>query len=415
MEAVSIAFDSTIESYSNWQGTFFSIFLMYLHPGIISLGLYRLILFLMFTLGVVAPCIAAFTLNKYYLKADKKYIWIILAAFIFVITQYMPSIYQAYYWYNSTVFYQFTLSIAFLYIAAFTKYRHTKKKATKGLLIASLIIMNIMVAGSNFPLGLMFAAAFTIYIIVAFIKKYEMWKTDVIIYAVFMAIFLINVLAPGNGARHGAYSINLGLVGSAVASVRDMVIELPTWITSTITLGLLCTMLPFGHKIVKNSKIKFVHPAIAGMILIFLLLAQYYPVEYGLGSKGPARVENLRFITLTLGMWLFFINMFGYMHKKEQLVNKYIAIVLAIALITIPLSDIGINEFTSYKMADQIANGELSEFGEVTSYEIAQLESDDIRYVDYSSHITNEFLQPQDHFWFESGIWDYYRKAPKRD
>ncbi len=416
IKALGIAFYNTADTFMHWQGSFFSVFLMYFHPGIVSLSFYRISLLLMFLLETISPCVAAFTLNKYYLKAEKKYIWMILAAYIFVTTQYMPSIYQAYYWYNSAIYYQFTLSIAFLFVAAFVKYRHTEKRAVKGVLVASLIIMDIMIAGSNFPLGLMIAAGMTIYIIVAFTKKFEERKTDAIIISVYIAIFLANVLAPGNLGRHSALTLHLGLFGSAIASIRDMMIEIPLWIKSTITMGLMCAMLPVGQKIVKNSKIKFIHPAIAGLALVFFLLSQYYPVEYGLGSKGPSRVENIRFMTLNIGLWLFYINMFGYLRNKEKPVNRYIAIILAIALIAIPLSDVGINSFTSYKMADSITSGDLNEFAEITKNEINQFELSQINAeVDTSQHITNEFLHPQEHFWFHSGIWAYYRKVPKKD
>ena len=414
-DAVKVAFQGVADSYLHWQGTFASIFLMYLHPGIISLTLYRTMLALIFVLGIASPCIAAFAINKNYLKAPKHLIWIMLAAYTLVVTQYMPSIYQAYYWYNSTIYYQFTLSLAFLFVAAFAKYRNAKNKAVRGVLISCLIILSVMIAGSNFPLGLVFAAAFAIYIAAAFIKKFERRKTDAIIFAVFIAIFLINVLAPGNGARQGAYSVNPGLFGAAYASVRDMIVETPDWIRSTVTIGIICAMLPLSGKIVQNSKIKFVHPLIAGAVIVFLLLAQYYPVEYGLGSKGPARVENLRFMLLNLGLWLFFIDLFGYLKGKEKPVSIVLASVLSIIALSLSLSHTGITEFTSYKMADQITSGELSEFAEITADEIAQFEDPQKNaQVDYSAHITNEFLHPDITFWFHSGIWDYYRKAPKK-
>ena len=414
-DAVKVAFQGVADSYLHWQGTFTSIFLMYLHPGILSLGLYRVMLALIFILSITSPCIAAFTINKHYLKAPKHLIWIMLAAYTLVVTQYMPSIYQAYYWYNSTIFYQFTLSLAFLFVAAFAKYHNTQHQAVRGVLIACLVLLAVMIGGSNFPLGLVMAAAFAIYMVAAFIKKFEHRKTDAILFAIYMVIFLANVLAPGNGARQGAYSVNPGLFGAAYASVRDMLIETPEWISSTVTIGIICAMLPLSHKIVQNSKIKFVHPAIAGAVIAFLLLTQYYPVEYGLGSKGPERVENLRFMLLHIGLWLFFIDSFGYLKEKEKPVSIVLASVLSIIALSFSLSHTGITEFTSYKMADQIAGGELAEFAQITADEIAQFENPQKNaQVDYSSHITNEFLHPDITFWFHSGIWDYYRKAPKK-
>lgn len=412
--ALKIAIINTADTYMHWQGSFFSIFLMYLHPGIISLNLYRIVLVLIFLLGIVSPIIAAFTLNKHFLKAKKEYIWIILASYIFVITQYMPSIYQAYYWFNGVIYYQFTFSITLLFISAFVKYRYCKKKYVKILLIIALIIMSIMIGGSNFPIGLMLALALSLYIAMAHIRKYENRKIDTIIFGVFLVIFLINVLAPGNGERQATYSIAPSLFSAAFASIRDMMIETPIWIKGTLTLGIVCAFLPISRKLTQNSRLKFVHPLIAAGVILILLLAQYFPVEYGLGSKGPARVENLRFMLLNIGIWLFFINMFGYYRDKEKAVNKFVALVLAIVLIAYPLSERGINRFTSYKMADQISGGELKQFTQIINAELAQFEASEINgTVSYDSHMTNKFLHPDEIFWFHSGIWGYYRKVPK--
>ena len=298
-----------------------------------------------------------------------------LASYVFVVTQYMPSIYQAYYWYNSAIYYQFTLSIVFLFIAAFASYRYAKSKTLRGLFIAAQLIMCVMIGGSNFPVGLVFAVSFALYIAASYVKKFERRKTDTIIFAVFLAIFLANVLAPGNGGRQAAASVSPNLFSAAAASVRDMAIETPAWIKSTLTLGIICALLPFGRKITENSNLKFVHPALAGLVIALLLLAQYYPVEYGLGSKGPQRVENIRFMMLNLGLLLFFINMFGYLRDREKEVNRYVAAVLAIALIALPLSEVGINSFTSYKMTDQIAGGELYKFTQIIDAELIQFES----------------------------------------
>ncbi len=415
-DALKIAFKETADTYMHWQGTFFSVFLMYFHPGIFSLSLYRTVLLILFLLSIASPCIAAFTLNKYYLKAPKEYIWVILASYIFVVTQYMPSIYQAYYWYNSTIYYQFTFSISLLFVAAFVKYRNCKKKPARIFLIVSLFIMGVMIGGSNFPLGLVMALAAVIYIIASYIKKLEKRTMDTIILGFFISVFLLNVLAPGNGSRQAAHSLSPGLFSAAFDSVRDMLIETPIWLKSTITMGIVCALLPLSKKITENSNLKFIHPLIAGGIISILLLTQYFPVEYGLGSKGPARVENLRFMFLNIGIWLFFINMFGYYKDKEIPIGKTLAVVLSVIVLTISLSEIGINKFSSYKMADQITNGELTQFSQIISAEIAQFEDTQCDEPIYAGeHITNEFLHPDITFWFHSGIWDYYRKVPKKN
>lgn len=412
---MKIAWKNTAESYMHWQGSFFSLFLMYLQPGIISLNLYRVVLCLMFVMGIVSPCIMAFTLNKHYLRAPKKYIWLILCVYIFAVTQYMPSIFQAYYWYNAAIYYQFTLNITFLFVAALASFHNAQKNHPRTILFILIILMTIMIGGSNFPIGLVFAVALFLFTLIAVIKRYDNYKAYILIFAVFTIIFLINVLAPGNGARQGIYSVKPNLFMVAFTSVRDMLMETPIWIKSTITLGVMCALIPFSKKITANAKMSFIHPALAGLVIFLLLLAQYVPVEYGLGSKGPARVENLRFMLLNIGLWLFFINMAGYYRDKEIKTNKFVIVILSIFLISTATCEISVNKFTSYKMLDQIANKELQAFGTLVNTEVAKLEDkSNHEPVSLEDHTTNEFLHPDTMYWFYSGIWDYYRKVPLR-
>jgi hypothetical protein len=272
-----------------------------------------------------------------------------------------------------------------------------------------------MIGGANFPLGLVFAVALFLFTLIVVVKKCDNYKSYIAIFAVFTIIFLINVLAPGNTARQAGYGIKPNLFMTAFASVRDMLMETPIWLKSTITLGVICACIPLSKKITANAKIKFVHPALAGLVIFLLLLAQYVPVEYGLLSKGPKRVENLRFMLLNIGLWVFFINMSGYYRDKEMKINKFVIVILTIFLLSTATSEISVNMFTSYRMMDQIANKELQAFGTVINSEVAKFESASDEPLLFKNHPTNEFLHPHEMYWFHSGIWYYYQKVPLRE
>ncbi len=165
------AFVFAREYYDIWQGSYFSVFMMTMQPGIFSTSVYRVVLLLMFLLCMITPIFALLTFNKFYLKAKIRYILPYSLLYLFMVTQYMPSSFEAYYWYNSAVYYQFTFCMIMLYIGICMYLNNSEKTWVKTALTTLLAILAITISGSNYVTGLVFVMLYGFYVLISLIKK----------------------------------------------------------------------------------------------------------------------------------------------------------------------------------------------------------------------------------------------------
>lgn len=411
--------DAVIRTYSDyfgWQGSFVSVFLMYMQPGIFSTQFYRVIMFLMFLMCLVCPAFCILTFNKHILKAEKRIILAIIGMLLIVITQYMPNAYQAWYWYNGAIYYQFTFNLLMLYITCTIVLAKAKKGGIKIFCIISLVLLNIMCSASNYITSVAFIACYGIFIIFALVKKYKYRYLHLGLIALYIAVFMISVMSPGNAGRATHYTQpSLPLV--AVFSVKEFFLEGTGWIGYTLTFAAICISLFFAKDLVKNSKIKFANPFIALLFVGAVLIAQYAPTIYGFGHAGPARCTNIRFLTMQLGLWALAINLYGWLYQKGKLekVQLLPVVVLTIFIVVFALTKFPVTNLWSYKALDSFMGGYLHDFGEEMDYRLSLLEDKtNDEPIEFTKIITNEMLHPDPELWWDWGLWDFYRKTPKR-
>lgn len=406
----------TYDDYFSWQGSFVSVFLMYMQPGIFSTQLYRVVLFLMFVMCLVCPALCIVKFNKHILKANKKVIFAIIGILLIVITQYMPNAYQAWYWYNGAIYYQFTFNLLMLYITCAIVLSKTKKLGMKIFCITSLVILNIMCSASNYITSVAFIACYGIFIIFALVKKYKYRYLHLGLIALYIAIFIISVMSPGNAGRATLYTQpTLPLV--AVFSVREFFLEGTSWIGNTLTLAAICVSLFFAKDLVKNTKIKFINPFIALLFVVAVLIAQYAPTIYGFGHAGPARCANIRFLTMQICLWALTINLYGWLYQKGKLekVRLLPVVILTLFITVYSLTKFPVTNMWSYKALDSYIGGYLQEFGKEMDERLSVLEDKtDYEPIEFTKTITNEMLHPDPELWWDWGLWDFYRKIPKR-
>lgn len=406
----------TFHDYFSWQGSFVSVFLMYMQPGIFSTGAYRVCMFVMFLMSLVCPYIALKAFNKHLLCADKKIILIIYALFLIVLTQYMPNAYQAWYWYNGAIYYQFTFNLIMLFLALAISLPHMKRKPIKTISIVLMFILVVLISASNYITSVALIACYAVYIALAYKRKYENRALHTWLLGLYLAIFLINVMAPGNGGRATMY-VQPSLPLIAIFSVRDFFAESSLWISTTITAASIIAASVFAKDLVKNSKIKFINPWLMLILVLAILIGQYAPTIYGLGHKGPPRTTNIRFMTLQISLWAMAVNLFGYLHKKNKLikVNPIMAVMLSVVVLASSINLLPLTETWGYKSLDSYIGGTLKIFSTEMDYRIKTLEDKSIdKPIEFTNAVTNEMLHPNEDLWWDWGVWTFYRKTHKQ-
>ncbi len=176
-EVIKAAAATTVEYWHQWQGTYASIFLMTLSPGIGHEKWYFLTTFLMTGMLGVSICTLVWVVLKKYvcgalredtLRVGKKTsgmpvqrpagagfsIGICVIVLLFLSFQTMVAPADGLYWYNGALHYVFMESVLFFQMAALLSCRKARTKGVRGGLLVLTCLLAFVLGGANLISGL---------------------------------------------------------------------------------------------------------------------------------------------------------------------------------------------------------------------------------------------------------------------
>lgn len=179
-EVIKAAAATTVEYWHQWQGTYASIFLMTLSPGIGHEKWYFLTTFLMTGMLGVSICTLVWVVLKRYvcgalredtLRVGKKTagtsgmpvqrpagagfsIGICVIVLLFLSFQTMVAPADGLYWYNGALHYVFMESVLFFQMAALLSCRKARTKGVRGGLLVLTCLLAFVLGGANLISGL---------------------------------------------------------------------------------------------------------------------------------------------------------------------------------------------------------------------------------------------------------------------
>ncbi len=438
-EVLKAAFDTTVDYWFHWQGTYSSIFLMTLSPGILSEKWYFLTVFVMTgMLGISTACLISVVLKKYVGTVSVYRRGICILTILFLMFQTMIAPADGLFWYNGALHYVFMESVLFFQAAVLLSFRKAEKKGARaGYLLLSAVLAFVL-GGANLLTGLQSC------ILTAFLMLYSLFilwnkkKADVtaekkqlwvlLPLLVNLAGFGLNVLAPGNSVRETTAE-GMGAIPAILLSFYWAASYLTEWLSPIVLAGfaLLC---PVIWKMVKKAETKFFHPLLSAGLSFCVFAAMFTPTLYASSSDGPPRCKNIMCAAFYLLVFLNLVNAFGWFarNKKESLVcrlldcaeEKYLSWLAVFCLVTgaVFLLAPDKNTYVSVSAIRSILNGEAAQYYEENAarlalYNDADIEDVEISYLKakpyllFKADVGNEGSQD---YWINISIRDYYQK-----
>ncbi len=196
-EVLKAAAEYAIGCWYSWQGTWFSVFLFCLQPGVFSESAYAIVPGLMTFIQI-----ASVSLLFYYMFVKKAglSIWsyiIIDLGTLFLFFQFIPRTKSAIFWYNGTAHYIVPLGLALIAVWAAMNYCDNYKK--RYLLIAAICMTAL--GGASYPAALL-ALVIVACLLLVFRKQRKAWW--LLLPFILESIGLvISMIAPGNVNRGG--------------------------------------------------------------------------------------------------------------------------------------------------------------------------------------------------------------------
>ena len=269
---------TVIERWSGWQGTFSSIFVMALQPGIWGERFYGLVPWIM--IGAMSSSTLYFlhvVLRKTVRTGRSIFLCISMLYLTFAL-ECMIDKTQAFFWFNGAAHYMIPHSVALVLAGMLIRhlterpsasgrpyFRSGLKRAVRFLLIC---LASVFVGGSNYITALIIAVLFlAAFVLLLFFRKKKEAGLLAVPMALFFAAFFLNVLAPGNSVRQAEMLNRPGVVKSILLSFYycvEYITEL--WFDWTWLLFVLA-LLPFILEAAKTAAGRFSFPCSEGLRL----------------------------------------------------------------------------------------------------------------------------------------------------
>ncbi len=354
-EVLGAAFDVVAQFYTEWQGTFTSIFFFSISPVVFGEQYVFIVPYMMIGMTCVSTFFFFYALLRKLFHFDG-YSYIAISTITSLMQfEFMYTPASGLYWYNGAVHYVFmqgfvnlTLSFVLLLFSAISEHR---KKATIAYIICAGL-SGFMASGANFSTTLLNAEFAVIFLIACIIlwkksknKKYFLY---IIPFVVSIGGFLANVCAPGNAVRQ-AYFTKGSILETVLLCFRYSTTQAGEWLTIFVIIFLL-VLLPFILKATSESSFTFPYPLVVIIGLYCLYASMFAPGFYAFGGETPlSRNQNICKMFLFIGIVLCEVYVVGWLVNRfrftSYLVPRHGKNVWSWAILTCILAVVFVNSF----------------------------------------------------------------------
>lgn len=119
--SIRIIFERVHKSYMDWQGTFSSLIMFQIQPGIISQNAYFITTFLMLGILILGEFQLFSTIEKLIFDSKKEANKLIFALILISKIQLIQYPFDSFYWYNGAVYYTFFYGLTLIMFALIIK------------------------------------------------------------------------------------------------------------------------------------------------------------------------------------------------------------------------------------------------------------------------------------------------------
>ena len=250
--------------------------------------------------------------------------WMIVSCVTFLIgVHFMPDPTQGIFWFESSSYYLgfYGLGLLSLGLCLLAAVSTAPGRSYVYMIISCLTAF--LTAGGNMQSGMLFAFAFLAAVIVSFYVRNPNRFRTIPPLAVFLAGFLISVMAPGNAVRgKGSYS-GIGPVMTVYKSLHQACVLLDGWRNLFMISLLIGLVLPVCMRAVKRIDFRFPYPLLITIYLFGMFSCQFAPSFYAYDMIGPLRSVNPIYISFVLLTVFLIYYWCGWLYEKIKDFGMY--------------------------------------------------------------------------------------------
>ena len=411
IKAVGAALKNTADRYMDWQGTYSSIFIMSMQPGIFSVALYRTASLVLLIIFFLCPLFLALVLNRFLFRKEAKILYVLSAVYTLLAVQFWASMLEGIYWFNASWYYTFSFEMVLLMIAVTVIFEKTKSKKVRITSYIFMLLFSFFLGGTNYPQLLLLTVGYSAFILMIFRRRNPKKWMYAINWAVLGLFIGINVFAPGN---FGNYGKHINLHYTALKMIEVFTNEISGNAAYPLALAALVICFPFILKMIKKSEVKFINPALLAAASFLIIFSMYTPPAFIFHNEGGLRQINIRVMATLFMIFVNVINCIGYYVKRDTRrtfsLNPIVAAVLIVMLFVTSFSDGKVMQAWSIRAKYQILGLEVSNFTVKMDRIYSDLEDENIKVVDLTDLPTSEFFMSNKNSFTGYNVKSFYRK-----
>lgn len=318
---LKIMINDLIELYTRWSFTYGG-FITYFMPAGFGEGYQWLHTVILLTMTVLCMYFALNRICYYWFKTEKWESRVCSVILIIIMTQYMPSAFDGFYWWSGSISNTMGFSISIV-VLSFLFALHNKKRVGVGGWIL-LTILLFLGAGSCYASVLvLFCCMILMQVDILMDKGYS--KCTKIAYTSnmvwFCACILFAITAPGNARRSQYIETGMTPMNAILEAYSEGI-----WLiydnlnVPTILLLLIICIILLPQLMVRGSQFKY--PFVFCIITYSIYITSFIPTLYAMGFPGDLRVKNIQYwysILFILANMLYFC---GWYVKKKNICSE---------------------------------------------------------------------------------------------
>lgn len=375
---VSNAYLAMKDQYFNWSGCYSSYFFSALEPFAFHKSLIFLNTFIFVGITIISVWYFLSSVLNKVLKLGKVYSNIIILIMINLMIQFIPSAFDAFYWFNGSFYNTIGFCAALVFSAIIVRLLcgiTGYKKTTYFIVLSALAIF---IGGTNYSTILVLLIMLLIVnVYLLFTIEVEKINKVLIISSTMVLIvcFIISVAAPGNSIRADYFNQQ-----SAIKAILNSFLMAFWQMRGVLNIPILISLVFCAFLIIRKIKARKYHCKYPIIVLLFtfgLYSATFTPIIYATSGPPEARLVNIQYWFLLLFLLFDFVYLWGWIycryyeivepleknsHILKILRNKRYAILLTCVIIFLCLTLGHVKEISGVKVVCDLKNNTLQQF-----------------------------------------------------
>ena len=422
---LAASFHYVKDLYLDWQGTFFAMFLQAFLSPINNFGLPQLkAVMIGNALFFFLSLLSLLWVSLSFLKGEFLPLRVFLLMLFFVAVTNADVYTEIYFWYSGAVAYSIPFSILLTALTLFLLMNRgtmtLRKKRVCAICAGILLFLSsggsLAVAGCGCYVTLLLTGVF-------YLRSRRISVPNIAVLSAGVAGALVNVVAPGNFARHdGTAGAGLHFVRAAVYTVQMFLEETSRLFRETVVGLMFLGMIAVGLYLAGKCEVALREYGITTVLALAAGVMAYYPVALGYNSDY---IPNRCYFIIDTALILSLLNLALFvgicLHKRLNLPadGRTVSILLYICLAALIVSPLSVAQMPVYRVARFVHNGTYRDYYgkcvEIYDYlETCPEEDVVLEMPDYIDDFECFYLDSDENGWVNEGIAEYYGKKSVR-